>query len=600
MTLITALLAMGTLLGWWAAPARLTDEVHAQDRPLAGDAQYQFKGGFPTPRGSKEARDHADFERAVTAYRFWYPTVSCEGIFNGIRKNGINDNEGITILSAAPRHVIFTANSDTPYGSGTLDLKGGPYVVELPPGPFVGLADDHHQGWILDLGLAGPDAGKGGKHQLLPPGYKGDIPKGYFVGKSSSYKVLIAVRSLPPRGDLKGAIKALREIKVYPLATADNPKLLKFVDGGDKAMDATCLRWEDNLKFWEKLHEVIAAEPVVNKCRPMYGLLSALGIEKGKPFAPDARLKAILETAAKVGRDQMLVSAFASARPDRFAWKDRQWEWIGLVPGSAQFETKAGMDLEARDRWFIQAIVTSPAMFRRTKGAGSLYWLGHRDNTGAFVDGGKTYRLTVPQPVPANLFWSVTIYDAATRSQVQAAQGKAALRSLFELKDRGGDRSLDLYFGPKAPSGKEGQWIQTVPGRGWFAYFRIYGPQEAAFDGSWKPGDFEEMKSESSTSNKVPAKLLGKWVVKGGEQDDATFDFRSDGSMVGRVNLGGMEGIIKARVRVEGNKLLSVTRNPYTEKDETHTLIIKTLNARDLILQDDRGQVIYTLKRVQE
>jgi hypothetical protein len=459
----------------------------AQDR-------YPFKEGFPTPDATQKARDDADFQRAVTAYRFWYPTVSCEGIFNGNREKGINDNESLIILSAGPRQVAFTANSDTPYGAGALDLKDGPYVVELPPGPLIGLADDHHQGWILDMGLPGPDQGRGGKHLILPPGYKGEPPAGHFVGHSRSFKVLIAVRSLPVKGDVKGAMDALRTIKIYPLATAANPKPLKFVDISEKPMDGTCLRWEDNLKFWEKLHEVTEAEPIVGAYLPMYGLLSALGIEKGKPFAPDARMRAILERAAKAGRDQLLVSAFDSARPDRLAWKDRKWEWIGLVPESAQFETKAGIDLEARDRWFAQAIVTSPAMFRRKEGAGSLYWLGHRDRTGALVDGGKTYRLTVPQPVPANLFWSVTVYDAATRSQIQTAQDKAALRSLFELKDKGGEKALDLYFGPKAPPGQEGQWIQTLPGKGWFAYFRIYGPQEPAFDGSWKPGDFEEMK----------------------------------------------------------------------------------------------------------
>jgi hypothetical protein len=259
-------------------------------------------------------------------------------------------------------------------------------------------------------------------------------------------------------------------------------------------MDSTLLRWEDNLKFWEKLHEVIDTEPVVDHFRPMYGLLAAIGIEKGKPFTPSDRHKAILERAAKAGREQLLVAAFDSARPERMVWKDRKWEWIGLVPDSAQFETPGGVDLKARDRWFAQAILTSPAMFRRKEGAGSLYWLGHRDATGAYVDGSKTYKLTVPQPVPAALFWSVTIYDAATRSEVQTAQDKAALRSLYEKFTPGADGSVDLYFGPRAPNGKEGQWIQTNPGRGWFAYFRIYGPKEAAFNGSWKPGDFEEVK----------------------------------------------------------------------------------------------------------
>jgi hypothetical protein len=453
-----------------------------------------FKGGFPPPDEAQKARDDADYQRAVTAYRFWYPTVSCEGIFNGNRELGLKDNEDMSLMAAGPRQVVFTANSDTPYGAATLDVKDGPYVIELPAGPLIGLADDHNQGWILDMGLPGPDGGKGGKHLILPPGYKEEPPSGYFVGKSPSYKVLIAVRSLPVKGDVKAAMDALSTIKIYPLATAANPKLLKFVDASEKAMDCTCLRWEDNIKYWEKLHEVIDAEPLVDKFLPMYGLLSAVGIEKGKPFAPDARMKAILEKAAKAGRDQILVSAFASDRPDRLAWKDRRWEWAGLVPNSAQFETQSGIDLEARDRWFAQAIVTSPAMFRRTKGAGSLYWLGHRDATGAYVDGGKTYKLTVPLPVPAGLFWSVTVYDAATRSEVKTAQDRAALRSLYELKDTGDAKSVDLYFGPKAPPGQEGRWIQTTPGKGWFTYFRIYGPGEPAFDGSWKPGDFEEVK----------------------------------------------------------------------------------------------------------
>jgi len=464
----------------------------AVSEALAQD--YKFKGGYPTSTATKKALEDADYQRAITAYRFWYPAVSVEGIFNGGRVAGIKDNENLLIMSCGPRQVAFTPNSDTPYGAGTLDLTDGPYVIELPPGPFIGLVDDHYQGWVLDMGIPGPDAGKGGKHLILPPGYKGEIPEGYYVGKSASYKALIAVRSLPQNGDVKGALDALRRIKIYPLATAANPKLATFIDVSDKHTDSTCLKWEDNIQYWAKLHEIISAEPLVEKFLPMYGLLSALGIEKGKPFAPDARMKRILERAARAGRDQLLISAFASNRPDRIAWPDRQWEWAGLVPGSAQFETSAGIDLEARDRWFAQAIVTSPAMFRRSAGAGSLYWLGVRDKKGAFLDGSKTYKLSVPQPVPGKLFWSVTVYDVETRSEVQTDQDKAALRSLFELKDVSTTAPTDLYFGPKAPAGKEGRWIKTIPGKGWFVYFRIYGPEAPAFDGSWKPGDFEVVK----------------------------------------------------------------------------------------------------------
>ncbi|MGH8246839.1 MAG: DUF1254 domain-containing protein [Gammaproteobacteria bacterium] len=456
-------------------------------------AQYPFKDGYPTDTTAQTAQDDADYQRAVTAYRFWYPTVSVEGIFNGNRAIGIQDNQALGIAAAGPRQVGFTLNSDTPYGSAALDLAKGPMVIELPPGAYIGLINDHHQGWVLDMGLPGPDEGKGGKHLVLPPGYKEEIPSAYFAGRSLSFKVLVAMRALPIKGDVNGALDALRAVKIYPLADAANPHPIAVIDTTEKAMDSTALKWEDNLQFWEVLQRIIDVEPVVEKFLPMYGLLASLGIEKGKPFAPDARMKAMLERAARAGRDQLLVSAYASTRPDRLAWPDRKWEWIGLVPGSAQFETPAGIDLEARDRWFVQAIVTSPAMFRRTAGAGSLYWLGLRDTSGAYLEGSKSYKLTIPQPVPGKLFWSVTVYDAQTRSEVQTDQDKAALRSMFELKDISGTAPVDLRFGPKAPPGQEGRWIKTIPGKGWFAYIRIYGPEQAAFDGTWKPGDIEQV-----------------------------------------------------------------------------------------------------------
>ncbi|MFF8554815.1 DUF1214 domain-containing protein [Streptomyces sp. NPDC015501] len=225
----------------------------------------------------------------------------------------------------------------------------------------------------------------------------------------------------------------------------------------------------------------------------MLGLLAELEIEAGRPFTPDARMKQILTEAARQGRDEMLVAAFASRRPDRVVWPDRTWEWVGLRPENGAFERTGSLDVEARDRWFAQAIIASPAMFRRQRGAGSLYWLGLRDGKGTCLTGGRTYRLRAPLPVPQTLFWSVTVYDAATRSEVVTEQGRAALRSLFDDLATDDTDHVDLYFGPEEPAEAQGRWIQTVPGRGWFTYFRIYGPEQAAFDGSWQPGDFEAL-----------------------------------------------------------------------------------------------------------
>jgi hypothetical protein len=450
---------------------------------------YDFSQGYPIDEAARTALDDAAYQRALTAYRFWYPTVSAEGIFEGNRKVGIADNVALGVAATGPRQVGFTLNSDTPYVAGVLDLTDGPMVIELPPGAFIGLVDDHHQGWILDMGVPGPDAGKGGTHVVLPPDFDGPEPEGAFVGRSRTFKALIALRALPVGGDIPKALAALQSVKVHRLG--DEGDVLEIIDTSDRDLESTCLAWEDNLDFWRVLHKVLEEEPIVEEFRPMHGLLADLGIGKGSEFAPDGRMTDILERAALDGRDQMLVSAFASDRPDRIAWADRRWEWVGLVPGSAQFETDAGLDLEARDRWFAQAIVTSPAMFRRVEGAGSLYWLAARDDKGGYLDGGRNYKLEVPAPVPGKLFWSLTVYDAQTRSQVKTDQDKAALRSLFELQGvEAGDGRIELFVGPDAPEGGEDRWIKTSAGRGWFAYVRIYGPEPPAFDGSWKLADF--------------------------------------------------------------------------------------------------------------
>ena len=456
------------------------------------ESTYKFERDFPTAEAAQKAHDDADYQRAVTAYRFWFPTVTHEGVFNGLRELGVKDNESVGIFMSQPHHVFFTPNSDTPYGFAVLDLKAGPMVIELPPGNFICIAMDHNEQWILDMGLPGPDKGQGGKHLIVPRDYKGEVPKGYCVGKSATYKFLAAIRALPSNGDLKGALESLRKIKIYPLSTAASPVTLKFVDFSDKPADMTALKWEDNIQYWQRLHGIIDYEPLVEEFGPMYGELKALGIEKGKPFNPDARMTGILTRAAKDARDQLLVSAFASTRPDRVVWPDRSWEWASLN-ANYDFKTDNGPDLEARDRWMAHAQGSSPAMFSRSPGAGSLYWLGFRDKQGAYLDGGKTYKLSVPLPVPARLFWSVTTYDADTRSEIQTDQDKAALRSMVEMKDAAGT-SAELYFGPNAPDGQEGHWIKTSPGKGWFVFFRIYGPEGPAFDGTWKPGDFELVK----------------------------------------------------------------------------------------------------------
>jgi hypothetical protein len=456
--------------------------------------EYEFKGGYPTPETIQKAYDDADLFRAIEAYKIFYPSVSILGTWDGNSAAGTTPNKVLLVLHGRPEQLVFTPNSDTPYAGGNIDLTNGPMVVEIPPGPIMAVVNDLNQRYVMDMGLPGPDEGKGGKHIILPPGYKGEVPAGYYAGRPTTNRVLFLLRAIPPKGDDAAGVALLKTVKVHPLNTPTGWKDIEWIDQGVKPGDFTPVRWERGLDYWKKLHEIIDTEPAYEACRMDYGRLATLGIVKGRPFAPDERMKGILEKAARMANDQMRVQSFADRRADCVTWPDRKWEWATLRPENGTFDMPTYKDLEPREKWFYQAQIESPAMFRRTAAAGSLYWLGTRDSSGAYLDGAKTYKLTVPQPVPAKLFWSVTIYDPDSRSEIATDQAKAALRSLFELKDKTGQKSVDLYFGPTAPKGGEGRWIKTIPGKGWFTYFRIYGPEAAAFDGSWKPGDFEEVK----------------------------------------------------------------------------------------------------------
>ena len=421
----------------------------------------------------------------------FYPSVSGLAIFKGNRALGLADNEVFGTLQTQPRHVGLTLNSDTPYAAMLLDLSGGPMVIELPPGPLICVAMDINQRWVADMGLPGPDAGQGGHHLLLPPGCDGHVPDGYHVGRSTANRVLGGIRSLPVGGDVAAATQRLTTVKAYPLDPGPGWKEPVFLDLTPQPQDTTPEQWEDNIGFWQALDEIIQTEPPYSGYRTGYGELAALGIEKGKPFQPDDRMRAILERAAVMGSAHLRVESFADRRPDRVVWPDRRWEWAALRFENGDFDRPGSVDTEARDKWFFQAIGASPAMFRRDTHAGSLYWLGHRDADGSYLNGSSTYKLTVPLPVPGKLFWSVTAYDTRIRSQIQASQGKAILSSLFDIRETQGADSVDLYFGPTPPEGHQDRWIQTQPGHGWFAYFRIYGPEQAAFDGTWRPGDFQ-------------------------------------------------------------------------------------------------------------
>ena len=466
---------------------------------FAQDNEYTFKLGFPTADTARAATDATDLRRAIEAYKFFYPTVATEGVFQQFVPHGMVWNEVGIVMAQDPEQQFAYANQDTPYILAFIDLKAaGPMVVELPAGPYIGGLVDHNEEWFGDNGLIGPSKGKGGKGLLLPPGFKGELPVGYTPYYAKTWKVLCFARVLSKTGSYEEALSYAAKVKIYPLTEAAVTPTYHVIDIAGKPAPSPLLKWEKNMEYWRMLHKVISEEPAQEKYRVMNGMLAQLGIEEGRPFVPDKRMQGILSKAAEIGFSEMSVSFYEHPRDEKIVWKGLQWEYIP-VTGALDLSTKEFGNANSRnlltsDAYFWAGFGTSAAIGVRRAGAGSMYYTTPRDATGSYLDGGKNYKLTIPGPVPASLFWSLTVYDSETRTIIDSGQGRGAVRSLFEKPQANADGSFDIFFGPEAPAGKENQWVKTMSGKGWFTCVRLYGPQAAVFDGSYTLPDIVEIK----------------------------------------------------------------------------------------------------------
>lgn len=461
-------------------------------------SEYTFERGYPSAVTAQKAHDATDLRRAIFAYKFFYPTLGTEAVFEQMMSNGAVINEIGHVMATSPKQQFGGANADTPYALAPIDLKlSGPMVVEVPAGPYIGFVDDHNMRWVQDVGIIGPEKGQGGKHLILPPGYQGEVPSGYYVGQSKTWKVVVFIRIMPIGGDADKAIKLADDIKIYPLAKAGEPVTFRYMDVSGKTLTLPILSWEKNMEYWRRLHAVIQTETVPDEFRPFVGMLSQLGIKKGKPFNPDARMTGILEEAALTGIAEMRVTSYVKRNPEYKAFEGTHWEWllIDLIHReTGDFGFPDRINLEGNDEYYFLGYGVSAAIGLREPGAGSIYFTAYRDRTGKWLDGGKTYELTVPGPVPAELFWSHTVYDSDTRVLIATEQNRAAIRSHMDELNIDKNGSFTFYFGPKPPMGKQNMWIKTIPGKGWWSVLRIYGPTGAAFDGTWKLEDIKEMK----------------------------------------------------------------------------------------------------------
>jgi hypothetical protein len=488
---------------------KIPESVMTPDKVETRIGTLEFFDGIPTKKTAALLYDNLDFMRGVETFLNGIPATSIEGLRLGLASLGAKNSNQVVIfdklMDSTP--LFLTGNTSTVYCVPFLDLKkDGPTVVEIPAGAGPGTVNDAYFRFVIDMGAPGPDRGKGGKYLILPPDYKGDLegPIGgkeqvvngqkYFVVKSTSYVNWVALRGFLVDGKPDAANKMWKEgLKIYPLAKAANPPAMEFISGSGKSFNTI---HANNFDFYEELHTVIEREPVEMLDPELRGLFASVGIQKGKPFAPDARMKKILTDAVAVGNATARATLWYERNEDEFLYEGSNWK-RGYPGKNYQFlkdEGMGGRNLDARTMFYYFATVNTPMMAIKLVGKGSQYAWGYLDTNGNYLDGSKTYKVNIPKDPPMEKFWSMCVYDPQTRSELQTDQPYPSKQSQRDKMIVNDDGSIDLYYGPKAPAGKEANWTQTVPGKGWFVVLRLYSPTEVWYDKTWRPGEIELMK----------------------------------------------------------------------------------------------------------
>ena len=447
----------------------------------------RFFDGFPDEATVHTVYDNLDFQRGVEVFLSAMPAASMSAIRSGLGAFGPYNRTVLiaeTLLDA--RSLVLTANTETVYVAGWLDTHDGPLVLEVPP-RMLGTIDDAWSRYVTDLGAPGPDRGAGGKYLLLPPGYADDAPDGYFVLRPRTYGHVLFCRGFMEHGDPRPAAESIRAgFRIYPLAAAENPPAMDFVQMSGAPINAI---FASDASFFEQVAAVVHDEPLDAVEPEMRGLLASIGIRRDAPFAPDERMRGILAEAAAVGNATARALAFSTRERSAHAYPDSAWKlpWIG---NDYEFSPGGVLDLDARVTFFYPVFGITPAATVKMVGVGSQYVLTERDAAGHYLDGAKAYRLHLPPGIPVKDFWSVTVYGPQTRSMLQTDQRFPSMGSQHAGLEVSPDTSVDVFFGPEPPQG-EANWVQTIPGKGWFTMLRLYGPLEPWFDGTWRPGEIE-------------------------------------------------------------------------------------------------------------
>ena len=451
---------------------------------------FKFRNGFPSFQAAADLRDALTLSRAVDVYLAQMPAVSWLHVWKGVAAAGDAQPNQMVVWESLmdAQTTLLTGNCETVYGLISFDLKrDGPVVIELPP-MLLGGFTDVWQRPIGDVGPTGTDKGNGGRFLLLPPNYRETPPDGYIALRSRAYRASLGVRGFLVDGKADHAVALMKSTRVYALRDAASPPGMHFINGSHQEIDTI---FADNYLYFEDLAELIASEPEDAISAPERFALASIGIEKYKPYKPNAERRAVLADAARVGSAMARVNTFASNDPERIVYSDRKWEWL-FIGGSAEFTSQGYVNTDRRAAFAYAAIGMSPAMVEKIVGGGSQYLWTPRDAEGDYLDGANFYRLHIPAEIPVKNFWSVVVYDAESRSMLRNGQ-KYPSHSAYTDPAINDDGSIDLYFGPKAPPEHTRNWIATVPGKGWFPLFRFYGPLDQFFDKSWKLSDIERI-----------------------------------------------------------------------------------------------------------
>jgi hypothetical protein len=436
--------------------------------------------------------------RAVEAVIWGMPAVNFDLMYQAMvrdAKAGPGSNKIVYWSKLSDwKNQTLTPNPDAVYFMPFFDTKDvGPVVLEIPPadadGSITGSVMDCWQAALEDVGTAGVDNGKGGKCLILPPNYKEKVPDGYIAMPSSNFQGYALLRSILQTGGDAGLAKAVeyaKRIKLYPLSQASNPPTTKFIDASDVVFEANI---PYDARFFDSLNRMVQSEPWLMRDKAMIDPLRTIGIEKGKPFNPDASARKILDDAAKEAH------AWLEARYEAL-FSPPYYEGTGwalpmtteLIKGlSTQFSNPDSYPVDDRGMIYTMAFF-SP----KRSGAGSFYLMTIKDAAGNAFDGGNNYRLRVPPNAPVKQFWSATAYDRATHGLIRNMKWSSRSSQTPGLT-KNPDGSVDIYFGVNSPEGKESNWVPTSVDRKFEVLFRFYGPEKPLFEKTWKLPDIEAM-----------------------------------------------------------------------------------------------------------